>query len=139
MTEGLNKVKIRGTILHVYRSEKNGTAVVTIGTGDNNRPNVTMLKGLAEYFIGEYKVGDMIMVEGNIQSTIRENNNKTSTNEKTIFTDFLKSLYLSVQKFLKTSCNITITSKHKKTERTLFKFSKNIALTASNNESYSLK
>lgn len=71
MTEGLNKVKIRGTILHVYRSEKNGTAVVTIGTGDNNRPNVTMLKGLAEYFIGEYKVGDMIMVEGNIQSNYR--------------------------------------------------------------------
>lgn len=52
MTEGLNRIKLKGLILHVYRNENNGTAVVTIGTGDNNRPNVTMLKGLAEYFIG---------------------------------------------------------------------------------------
>lgn len=68
MTEGRNSVKIKGVILHIYRNEKTGTAVVTIGTG-NSRPNVTMLKGMAEYFMGEYSVGDMIMVEGNIQSS----------------------------------------------------------------------
>ena len=70
MTEGKNLIIVKGRILHTYRNEKSKALVVTIGTGDN-RPNVTILKGLAEYFEGEYSVGDMIMVEGNIQSNYR--------------------------------------------------------------------
>lgn len=69
MTEGKNSITLKGCILHIFRNERTGTVVATIGTGDNNRPNVTLLKGLAEYFMGEYKVGDMIMIEGNVQSS----------------------------------------------------------------------
>ena len=70
ITEGINKVTLKGEILHVYENPYNGAIIVTIGTC-GSKPNVVFLKGFAEYFKEAYKVGDFILVEGNIQSSYR--------------------------------------------------------------------
>lgn len=71
ITEGINKVTLKGEVLHVYENPRNGAIIVTIGTC-GSKPNVVFLKGFAEYFKEAYKVGDFILVEGNIQSSYRK-------------------------------------------------------------------
>lgn len=68
--EGLNRCRIKGELLHLYR-HPNGSVTATIGTG-GNKPNVVFLKGFALYLTETYKVGDFILVEGNIQSSYRK-------------------------------------------------------------------
>ena len=70
LSEGINRVTIKGEILHLYRHH-NGSVTATIGTG-GNKPNVVFLKGFALYLTETYKVGDFILVEGNIQSSYRK-------------------------------------------------------------------
>ena len=70
LSEGINRVTIKGEILHLYR-HPNGSVTATIGTG-GNKPNVVFLKGFALYLTEAYKVGDFILVEGNIQSSYRK-------------------------------------------------------------------
>lgn len=68
--EGINSCTIKGEILHIYEHPYNSSVIATIGTG-GNKPNVVFLKDLAKYFKETYKVGDFILVEGNIQSSYR--------------------------------------------------------------------
>lgn len=67
MTEGINKVTLKGEIIHIYNSN-GGIAIAKIDVG-NSHPDVVFTKEFAEHFLGEYKVGDWIMLEGNIQSS----------------------------------------------------------------------
>ncbi len=68
--EGINRCTIKGEILHIYEYPYNSSVIATIGTG-GNKPNVVFLKDLAKYFKETYKVGDFILIEGNIQSSYR--------------------------------------------------------------------
>lgn len=68
ISEGINKVTLKGEVLHTYENPRNGAIIATIGTS-GNKPNVVFLNGFAEYFKESYKAGDMILVEGNIQSS----------------------------------------------------------------------
>lgn len=67
MTEGINKVTLKGQIASLYNSN-GGIAIAKIDVG-NSQPDVVFTKEFADHFIGEYKVGDWIMLEGNIQSS----------------------------------------------------------------------
>ena len=67
MTEGINKVALKGKILSIYNSN-GGIAIAKIDVG-NSKPDVVFTKEFAQNFIGEYKPGDWIFIEGNIQSS----------------------------------------------------------------------
>jgi hypothetical protein len=67
MTEGINIVTLKGRILNIYNSH-GGIAIVNIDAG-NSQPDVVFTKELAKHFINEYKIGDWILLEGNIQSS----------------------------------------------------------------------
>jgi hypothetical protein len=67
MTEGINKVTLKGRILNIYNSN-GGIAIAKIDVG-NSHPDVVFTKEFADHFLGEYKCGDWIMLEGNIQSS----------------------------------------------------------------------
>lgn len=66
--EGQNRCVVKGQILHQF-IKNNGSIVVTIGTGGGNKPNVVLHNDSAKYFKENYKVGDFILIEGNIQSS----------------------------------------------------------------------
>ena len=67
MTEGINNVTLKGKIISIYNSH-GGIAIAKIDVG-NSKPDVVFTKGFAQNFIGEYKPGDWIFIEGNIQSS----------------------------------------------------------------------
>lgn len=67
MTEGINTVTLKGKILNIYKSQ-GGIAIAKIDVG-NSQPDVVFTQEFAKNFIGEYKVGDWILLEGNIQSS----------------------------------------------------------------------
>ncbi|MGN0486670.1 MAG: hypothetical protein ACI4GB_05490 [Acutalibacteraceae bacterium] len=67
MTEGINRVLLKGKILHIYEVFGKNVIIVTIGTGDTTA-NVTIDKNLANYFRQNYTLHDYIGVEGSIQN-----------------------------------------------------------------------
>ena len=64
-----NFVAIRGTIVHMFDTQRN-CAIVTVKTGDHTFPKVVFHKALAEQVLKEYAVGMTIGIEGFLISSI---------------------------------------------------------------------
>ena len=67
----MNKIILRGRIVHLYNTGKN-SYVVTIDDGQNNFIKVFICDRVNTSIIKNYKVNDCLEIEGNLQSAIRE-------------------------------------------------------------------
>lgn len=74
----VNLVIIKGKLVHRFFTPKN-FCIATIFDGANNFVKVFICNENDLRLIQGYNINDYIEIEGNIQSTIRENKNKTTT------------------------------------------------------------
>ena len=67
-----NSVFINGTIVHLFNTQHNGCAIVTVDVGHRSFPKVIPFKALAQTVLQNYQVGSPISLEGFLVSSVTE-------------------------------------------------------------------
>ena len=67
-----NSVFITGTIVHLFDTQRNGCAIVTVDVGHRSFPKVVLFKALAQTVLQNYQVGSPISLEGFLVSSVTE-------------------------------------------------------------------